>query len=115
MRARKIYQANIITFTVIQSEEFGDYKCINYSGLLSFGEIPGDLHFALTANWFLSILQAKLELHQPFPHSLSLSESHIRMEQAVHWIVFIGLRSNSMAFIEGQYNEQLFAVSFQLY
>ena len=56
MHARKIYQANIITFTVIQSEEFGDYKCINYSGLLSFGEIPGDLHFALTANWFLSIL-----------------------------------------------------------
>ena len=84
MHARKIYQANIITFTVIQSEEFGDYKCINYSGLLSFGEIPGDLHFALTANWFLSILQAQLELHQPSPDSLSLSESHIRMEQAVH-------------------------------
>ena len=82
MPARKIYQANIIMFTEVQSEKFRGYKCINYSGLLSFGEVPGDLHFVLTANWFISILQAKLELHQFSPDSVS--ESHIRMEQAVH-------------------------------
>ena len=80
MPARKVYQANIITFTVIQSEEFGDYKCINYSGLLSFGEVPGDLHFALTANWFLS--RQSWSYTNPL-QILSLSESHIRMEQAV--------------------------------